>query len=213
MEVDSDLREISEIQWASLNKHGLDITRYFVIALDRHRDFLRHMTADELAELLVGDWGDMVALWPLLQGFSRSLAIVHPGTFSTIVEATRRLATPSLVSFSPESPGDRVSYTILNPIRATRVHAIVVNALSRELEHSGHRVANDQTRDLAILSHNGRAEVLFEVKTDNSMFSIYSGVGQLLLHGATQNPEPRRVLVLPRAVNARLVERPVNTVN
>ena len=172
--------------------------------MDRHRDFLKHMTADELAELLVGDWGDLGILWPLLQGIGKSLVILPERAASPIVEATRRLATPALESFSPESPGPRTPYTISNPIRAIRSHAIVVNTLSKELENSGRRVANDQARDLAILSPDGRVEILFEVKTDNSTSSIYSGVGQLLLHGADENPQPRRVLVLPAAVNEKL---------
>lgn len=204
IQITSDIRRISLAQWTALNTHGLDHTKYFVIAMDRHRDFLRHMTADELAELLVGDWGDLGTLWPLLQDLGKSLVILPARTVSPIVEATRRLANPALDSFSPESPGPRAPYTILNPIRALRLHAIVVNALSKELEHSGHRVANNQARDLAILSPDGRVEILFEVKTDNSTFSIYSGVGQLLLHGATENPQPRRVLVLPAVVNEKL---------
>lgn len=204
VQITSDITRITTTQWAALNTHGLDLKQYFVIAMDRHRDFLRHMTADELAELLVGDWGDLGTLWPLLQGLGKSLAVLPARNVSPIVEATRRLATPVLDSFSPESPGPRTPYTISNPIKANRLHAMVVNTLSRALEHSGHRVANDQARDLAILSPGGRVEILFEVKTDNSTFSIYSGVGQLLLHGATENPQPRRVLVLPAAVNEKL---------
>jgi hypothetical protein len=204
VQITADIRRISATQWAALNTHGLDQKQYFVIAMDRHRDFLRHMTADELAELLVGDWEDLGTLWGLLQGLSKSLAILPVRTVSPIVEATRRLATPALDSFSPESQGPRAPYTISNPIRANRLHAMVVNALSKELEHCGHRVANDQARDLTVLRSDGRVEILFEVKTDSSTFSIYSGVGQLLLHGAAETPEPRRVLVLPVAVNKKL---------
>lgn len=204
VEVETDIREISESQWSSLNRYGLDTTRYFVIALDRHRNFLRHMTTDELSELLVGDWADLGILWPLLQGLAKSLAISHAKPFSPIVEATRRLTTSSLDSFSPESPGPRNPYTISNPVVANRIHGVIVNSLSKELENAGHKIVNDQARDLAILGQNGQVDILFEVKTDTSTFSIYSGVGQLLVHGATQDPEPRRVLVLPKAVNTRL---------
>jgi hypothetical protein len=94
VQVTSDMSRITATQWAALNTHGLDLKQYFVIAMDRHRDFLRHMTADELAELLVGDWGDLGTLWPLLQGVGKSLVVLPSRSISPIVEATRRLATP-----------------------------------------------------------------------------------------------------------------------
>ena len=81
---------------------------------------------------------------------------------------------------------------------------MIVNALSTQLEQSGHRVINDQARDIAILNSRGMVDTLLEVKTDSSTSSIYTGVGQLLLHTANDVPEPRRVLVLPTAVNAKL---------
>ncbi len=201
LRISSEMRHVTSAQWASLNKYGLDINQYFVIAIDRHRDLLRHMTANELAELLVGDWECLGGLWPLLQDIGTSLANLPSRKVSAIVEATRRLTIPALHSFSPESLGPRASYTISDSIQATRIHGIIVNALSQEIQNLGHRVVNDQARDLAILNAAGLVEALFEVKTDSSTSSIYTGVGQLFLHSANDIPEPHRVLVLPSAVN------------
>jgi hypothetical protein len=201
IQIESQMQLITSSQWAALNAQGLDIRKYFVIAMDRHRDLLRHMTGDELAELLVGDWEILGGLWPLLQGTGQSLAILPTGKVSPIVEATRRLTRPALNTFSPESTGPRASYVITNAINAVRHHGLIVNALSKELERSGYRVASDQARDLTILNSEGVVEVLFEVKTDSSTSSIYAGVGQLFLHTAGNIPETRRILVLPRKVN------------
>lgn len=39
--------------------------------------------------------------------------------------------------------------------------------------------------------------MLFEVKTDTNTTSIYTGLGQLMLHGAREDVSPRRILVVP----------------
>lgn len=204
IEIKSELRQVTPSQWTALNTHGLDVKKYFVLAMDRDRDLVKHMTADELAELLVGDWAALSSLWPLLQGTGKSLAIPPGKAASPIVEATRRLTAPTSYSFTPESTGPRTPYTIANPISTTRLHGLIVNALSRQLEQSGYRVINDQARDIAILNSRGIVDTLFEVKTDSSTSSIYTGVGQLVLHSVNDIPEPQRVLVLPAAVNAKL---------
>jgi len=47
------------------------------------------------------------------------------------------------------------------------------------------------------LNSKNQVKVLFEVKTDLSTTSIYSAIGQLMLHGAAHSPAPRKVMVLP----------------
>lgn len=55
---------------------------------------------------------------------------------------------------------------------------------------------NDQRRDL-FLGPSGAPTHLFEVKTDVTPYSIYTGVGQLMLNGATKSAAPARILVVP----------------
>jgi hypothetical protein len=61
----------------------------------------------------------------------------------------------------------------------------------------GIRFANDQQRDLFLLSPEGTVTHLFEIKTDASTSSLYTAIGQLMLHGADQSTIPKRVLILP----------------
>lgn len=97
--------------------------------------------------------------------------------------------------FAPEFEGTRQSYETRGRIEANCDHGVIVNQLCAALRERGHEVANDR-RDLFILD-GGAMTHLFEVKTDISTGSIYQGIGQLMFHGATQDPPPRRILVLP----------------
>ncbi len=38
---------------------------------------------------------------------------------------------------------------------------------------------------------------LFEAKTDLSTSNIYGAIGQLMFHGASEDPSPRKILVVP----------------
>jgi hypothetical protein len=66
-------------------------------------------------------------------------------------------------------------------------------------------VSNDTSRDLVVDAGKGR-RVLFEAKTAVGTQSIYTGVGQLMLHGAV-TPEPSRVLVIAQSPKGDTAKR------
>ena len=77
-------------------------------------------------------------------------------------------------------------------------HGPVANRLAKDLPAAGYTVHNDRFRDLWVTGKNGQAEVLFEVKTDLAPQSVYTAIGQLMYHGAGQQPlVPKLVVVLP----------------
>lgn len=107
------------------------------------------------------------------------------------------------VNFVLEFSGQRRSYRVHNLVESRSDHGLVVQELFDQLTERGHRVGNDQARDLFVASPSGSVKILFEVKTDLATSSVYQAVGQLMLHGAAEPTEPRRVLVLPGKPNPR----------
>jgi len=103
--------------------------------------------------------------------------------------------------FTPEFSSTRASYAVEGSVEARCNHGLVVDALRTALGGQGLKrfVGNDQHRDLFVATLCGSRTVLFEVKTDDSSTSIYTGIGQLMLHGAIERKAPTRVLVLPAA--------------
>ena len=197
-EINAAVGELTRGDWAALRDHGLDCDVYFVISRDRRREELRHLTVDELAQLIVSDWVDLSRLYPLLQGESKRLVQRSTVSASPVVKGTRRkVAPPPSGTFSPEFAGERAPYEASGSVRAEAQHGVVVNALSEELERMGFTVGNDRLRDLYVLTGKGRVSILFEAKTDVTTSSVYAAIGQLMLHGAAQRRVPRRVLVLP----------------
>jgi hypothetical protein len=78
-------------------------------------------------------------------------------------------------------------------------HGLVLNCLAHELAALGLYVGNDKYRDLFVLGPKSVPCLIFEVKTDTSTSSLYTGVGQLLLNNDTIMSR-RLVLVLPSRV-------------
>ena len=108
-------------------------------------------------------------------------------------------------TFNPEFMGRSKTYSGPSVIEAERDHGPVISALESELRKIGFSVANDRIRDLYVLSRSGSIRILFEAKTDLATSSIYSAVGQLMLHGAAELEEPRLVFVVPEEPQSRLV--------
>lgn len=102
-------------------------------------------------------------------------------------------------TFDPEFSGKRKGYKPEGPIESKCYHGQIVSALNNELESLGFQTANDRSRDLYVYNKKKHMDILFEVKTDLSSSSIYSSIGQLMYHGASQESIPRRVLVVPGA--------------
>ena len=99
-------------------------------------------------------------------------------------------------TFKPEFSGNRKGYRPKGPIESKCDHGRIVSALNDELESRGLKTANDRSRDLYVYNSKKNMDILFEVKTDLSSSSIYSSIGQLMYHGASQEPTPTRVLVI-----------------
>jgi hypothetical protein len=74
-------------------------------------------------------------------------------------------------------------------------HGIIRNRLDDLIAATGRTVSRDQQRDL-LVGDSDPLEVEFEIKTSADLQSVYTAVGQLLLHNAVR-PVKRRVAVLP----------------
>lgn len=84
---------------------------------------------------------------------------------------------------------------------AKRDHGIVVNRLAAELRTLGLAATNTPLIDLiATIPPNGR--VIFEVKSAADRYSLYTCIGQLMVHRA--DASWRQVAVLPRSLNPDL---------
>jgi hypothetical protein len=104
---------------------------------------------------------------------------------------------PPANGFKPEFTGVRKPYRGGNLIRASVQHGRVVAELKDKLVSSGFDVFNDQPRDLYICDDAGSVQAVFEVKTSADTTSVYTGIGQLMLHGAELSNPAKRVLVVP----------------
>ena len=99
--------------------------------------------------------------------------------------------------FTPEFEGQRKPYRINRQIDSQCNHGRIAAALASELACRGYDVANDRSRDLYVLSPPRQILILFEIKTDLETTSLYTSLGQLMFHGALQQPPPKRILVVP----------------
>jgi hypothetical protein len=91
--------------------------------------------------------------------------------------------------FSPEFPGKRKSFVVEGAVEAIATHGLVVGALAEQLNALSLVPHNDRHRDL-FLGSSGAPTHLFEIKTDVTPYSVYTGVGQLMLHGAAKAQAP-----------------------
>lgn len=116
----------------------------------------------------------------------------------TTVRAKGRLPLSKLpVSFKPEFSGNRKGYAPKGSVVAECYHGLLIEALAEELEERNLKYGNDRLRDLFVVSAKGKVQILFEAKTDLGTSSVYSAVGQLMLHGAAEKLAPKRILVIP----------------
>ena len=79
-------------------------------------------------------------------------------------------------------------------------HGAIVDALALQLGRDGLEVKNSRAIDLAVVG--GKGVDLFEVKTSVGTQSLYTSIGQLVIHSAAigrdENFQVRRNLVLPK---------------
>jgi hypothetical protein len=82
-------------------------------------------------------------------------------------------------------------------------HGTIVRQLRDALGRLGWKAGNDRTRDLVARPSPKAAPVTFEVKTDTSSQSIFTGVGQLVVHARPSATGNAGVLVVPDDLPAR----------
>jgi len=110
-------------------------------------------------------------------------------------------------SYFDEFMGKMRSYRRTGPIESTCNHGFIIRDLRLALVKLGFKnIGKDTPRDLFI-TKNGRAVMLFEAKTDDGLQCLYTGIGQLMLHGAADTPSPKRVLVLPKSPSKQTARR------
>ncbi len=80
-------------------------------------------------------------------------------------------------------------------------HGIIRNRLTMLLRNAGYNVGRDLARDLFIGSRS-KPDAEFEIKTGCDPQSVYTAVGQLLMHSVA-TPAMSKVVVLPSPVPAR----------
>lgn len=110
-------------------------------------------------------------------------------------------------TFAEEFAGTKRAYSVSAVIEATCNHGYVIRSLRKAVAAADvGTVGKDFARDL-FLHRKGVVIVQFEAKTDTTPQSIYTGIGQLMLHTATQSPAPHRVLILPNAPEGKTLQR------
>lgn len=143
-------------------------------------------------ELVRAIEGFAAAVWEFKEAVTTAtIAVKAP------VDADDEGAPPSPAPYSDEFIGVR-SYSTKERIEAVVRHGVVVRQLHLDLEKLGSKTSKDRARDLFIpdTATNTKMKVLFEVKTDATTTSVYTAVGQLLVHGGAGNAEVL-VAVLP----------------
>jgi len=201
--VDEFLDEMPESSWEDLRASGLSLGDYFVIGVDRPRERLLHLTVGQLAELLLADLSDLGAARELFDGKTQD-APAPAVERNPLIDRTRRASAPAPKGvYRPEFSGTKTYIPPKSPVEADCHHGLVVDALALVMSSRNIAHGNDQFRDLYILGENGSLKMLFEVKTDLGTSSIYSAVGQLMLHGAGEDRQPVLVAVLPGKPDGR----------
>ena len=111
------------------------------------------------------------------------------------------------LSFSPEFEGPRRRYVLTEAIESQCDHGTVVNTLREELKALGSEAYRTSKIDLFLVDSNASITHLIEVKTDQTTTSLYQAVGQVLLHGALDKSNPKRILVLPGQISPDTADR------
>jgi len=111
------------------------------------------------------------------------------------------------LSFTPEFEGPKKKYKLTSAIESQCDHGTVVNTLHAELKALGLDAYKTFKIDLFLADPKGRITQLIEVKTDQTTTSVYQAVGQVMLHGALDKSDPRRIVVLPGEVTADTAKR------
>lgn len=118
-------------------------------------------------------------------------------------ENTENLTPESNLDFTPEFTGEK-HFELYRYVASKCDHGFVVNELAAFLRAQGLRVGNDKNRDLFSADSSGNISAIYEVKTDLSLYDLYTGVGQLLLNSCDLESKPSLILVLPKKISTFL---------
>jgi hypothetical protein len=139
------------------------------------------------------------------------------GNFIHAVDAFKKNATAQIpaaiskknpdLSFTPEFEGPRKKYKLTAAIESRCDHGTVVNTLHAELKALGLDAYSTPNIDLYLSDGKANITHLIEVKTDQTTTSLYQAVGQVMVHGALENSDPQRIVVLPGEVSPLTVSR------
>jgi len=114
---------------------------------------------------------------------------------------------PGPARFEIKSLGDEFAgtktYTVSRKVNAVCDHGPIVGKLRELLGKLGYSTGKDTFRDLYVY-RGKKVTSLFEVKPSTDRQSIYSAVGQLLLHSVELNPRPQLIFVAPAGISAAL---------
>jgi len=155
------------------------------------------------AKVIVND-GDRESEVALIGALDSSRLLAQVDLFVGEVRRIKKLVTSGDIEAGEKSQfreefGGKKTYEMPDSVEASCDHGIVVNQLAENIVACGGEVANDRHRDLYVVGPGGGVHLLFEIKTDCSTTSLYSAVGQLMLHGRTGGMHaPLLIAVLPR---------------
>lgn len=108
--------------------------------------------------------------------------------------------------YTPEFWGKRNSYYREDIVESISDHGSVVEALKRELETNfgfKNRCTKNKYVDLGI-DKNGKPIAIFEFKTSANTQSIYTAIGQLLLHSNSLKSNPMKFAVFPNQIDKEI---------
>jgi hypothetical protein len=145
---------------------------------------------------LVIGWVDDPNLAALIWGYVRLVQAFKMSAVSGMLPSVDNDRTsPQETSYAPEfwgaKSGERISFDYM------AYHGLVVHELRRELEaakKNGERIGNSRLIDLYVSNCNGRVAV-YEVKTSVDRQSLYTAIGQLLVH--SRGTAAKRFLIIP----------------
>jgi hypothetical protein len=200
------ISSLADSDWQELHEYGL-ANAYFVIARDRHRSYLSHLTGEELAQLVIADWTDLSGLYPLLIGKHKIVSHPVKPDLPPMVNSVHEIVESSDEELlTPEFEGKLTSYSVNQVIEAERKHGPLVNTLLKELRALNLAAQRSRLKDCYVNDKDGGMVMIFEAKTDCSTTSLYTGVGQLMIHGVRSTRTARRILVLPEPLGNRQKE-------
>lgn len=88
-------------------------------------------------------------------------------------------------------------------VSASNNHAIITTELISQLRAKGLHVERDQFRDAYTLNGNNKIDRVFEVKSSLSRQSLYTAIGQLILHSLVY--DSKKVFVIDKDLSPELV--------